>query len=141
MSKGQSFAFAEKNNCNLGVNPTYFSFKSYDFHMKFVLSVVDSVERLPHSEDERQAIDEFNEKLVNAGQRLLAVGIDAPSQSAVFDFRNGQAIVAEGPLIESDEIIAGFWVIEVENLDIARALAAEGSKSCNRKIELRPLLG
>jgi hypothetical protein len=109
--------------------------------MKFLLSVIDSVERMPHSQEERHAIDDFNEKLENAGQRLMAVGIDAPSQSAVFDFRNGQAIVAEGPLIESDEIIAGFWVIEVENLEVARALAAEGSKSCNRKIELRPLLG
>jgi hypothetical protein len=109
--------------------------------VKFLLSVIDSVERLPHSQEERQAIDDFNEKLENAGQRLMAVGIDSPSKSAVFDFRNGQAIVAEGPLIESDENIAGFWVIEVENLEIARALAAEGSKSCNRKIELRPLLG
>lgn len=109
--------------------------------MKFVLSVIDSVERLPHSEEERQTIDEFNKKLVKAGQRLLAVGIDAPSKSAVFDFRNGGKKITEGPLIESDEIIAGFWVIEVENLEIARALAAEGSQSCNRKIELRPLLG
>ena len=105
--------------------------------MKFLLSVIDSVERLPHSPQERQAIDDFNEKIENAGQRLMAVGIDAPSQSTVFDFRN----VTEGPLIESDEIIAGFWVIEVENLEVAQALAAEGSKSCNRKIELRPLLG
>ncbi len=109
--------------------------------MKFVLSVIDSVERLPHSEEERQAIDDFNEKLVNAGQRLMAVGIDAPSKSAVFDFRNGGEKITEGPLVESNEIIAGFWVIEVESLEIARALATEGSKSCNRKIELRPLLG
>jgi hypothetical protein len=109
--------------------------------MKFVLSVIDSVERLPHSKEERQAIDDFNEKLENAGQRLIAVGIDAPSKSAVFDFSNGKEIITVGPLIESNEIIAGFWVIEAENLEIARALAAEASKSCNRKIELRPLLG
>ncbi len=109
--------------------------------MKFVLSVIDAVERLPHSDAERKAIDDFNEKLEGAGQRLIAVGIDAPSKSAVFDFRNGSEEITEGPLIESNEIIAGFWVIEVESLEIARALAVEGSKSCNRKVELRPLLG
>ena len=109
--------------------------------MKFVMSVIDSVERLPHSEKERQAIDDFNEKLESAGQRILAVGIDSPATSAVFDFRNGLELVTEGPLHDNDEIIAGFWVIEVESLEIARALAAEGSKSCNRKVELRPLLG
>lgn len=109
--------------------------------MKFVLSVIDSVERLPHSIQERQAIDYFNEKLEASGQRILAAGIDSPTASAVFDFRNGQELITEGPLYENDEIIAGFWVIEAANLEEARALAAEGSKSCNRKIELRPLLG
>ncbi len=109
--------------------------------MKFVLSVIDSVERLPHSLQERHAIDDFNEKLEAAGQRILAVGIDSPSASAVFDFRNGQELIIEGPLYENDEIIAGFWVIEAADLEQARALAAEGSRSCNRKIELRPLLG
>jgi hypothetical protein len=109
--------------------------------MRFLLSVIDSLERMPHSEEERQAIDDFNEKLENAGQRLIAVGIDSPNKSAVFDFRSGAEIITKGPLLQSDEIVAGFWVIEVENTDIARDLAAEGSKSCNRKIELRPLLG
>lgn len=109
--------------------------------MKFVLSVIDFVERLPHSLQERQAIDDFNEKLEAAGQRILAVGIDSPAASTVFDFRNGQALITEGPLYDNDEIIAGFWVIEAANIEEARALAAEGSKSCNRKVELRPLLG
>ena len=109
--------------------------------MKFVISVIDSVERLPHSLQERQAIDDFNEKLEAAGQRILAVGIDSPAASSVFDFRNGLELITEGPLYDNDEIIAGFWVIEAANIEEARALAAEGSKSCNRKVELRPLLG
>jgi hypothetical protein len=109
--------------------------------MKFVLSVIDSIERLPHSLQERQDIDDFNEKLEAAGQSILAVGIESPAASAVFDFRNGQELITEGPLYENEEIIAGFWVIEATNLEEARTLAAEGSKSCNRKIELRPLLG
>ena len=109
--------------------------------MKFVISVIDSVERLPHSLQERQAIDDFNEKLEAAGQRILAVGIDSPAASTVFDFRNGSELITEGPLYDHDEIIAGFWVIEAASIEEARALAAEGSKSCNRKVELRPLLG
>jgi hypothetical protein len=31
-------------------------------------------------------------------------------------------------------------LIEAENIDVARKLAFAGSKACNRKVELRPLL-
>jgi hypothetical protein len=36
--------------------------------------------------------------------------------------------------------LAGFWIIEAPDLDVALKLAAEGSKACNRKIEVRPFL-
>ncbi|NBQ01552.1 MAG: hypothetical protein EBU45_05955, partial [Actinobacteria bacterium] len=36
---------------------------------------------------------------------------------------------------------AGFWIIDVPNQEIALELAARGSKACNRRVELRPLLG
>jgi hypothetical protein len=35
---------------------------------------------------------------------------------------------------------AGFRIIEAADLDVALGLAAEGSKACNRKIEVRPFL-
>jgi len=33
-----------------------------------------------------------------------------------------------------------FWIIEASDLDVALKLGAEGSKACNRKIEVRPFL-
>ena len=41
-------------------------------------------------------------------------------------------------LLESKEFLAGFWVIEAPHLDVALKLAAEGSKVCNRRLEVRP---
>ena len=109
--------------------------------MRFLISVIDTTSRSPHSPEERQAIDDFNEKLIAAGQRILAYGIDSPSTAAVFDHRSGNAEVIEGPLHDTEEFFAGFWVIEAKDLAEARELAAEGSRCCNRKVELRPLLG
>jgi hypothetical protein len=43
------------------------------------------------------------------------------------------------PFLESKEYLAGFWIIEAADLDVALKLAAEGSKRCNRKVEVRPL--
>jgi hypothetical protein len=45
------------------------------------------------------------------------------------------------PLFDAKENFSGFWLIEAESIEVARALAFAGSKACNRKVELRPLLG
>jgi hypothetical protein len=47
---------------------------------------------------------------------------------------------SDGPFLESKEYLGGFWIIEAPDRDVALRLAAEGSKACNRKVELRPVL-
>ncbi len=47
----------------------------------------------------------------------------------------------DGPFLESKEYLAGFWIIEAPDLDVALKLAADGSKYCNRMVEVRPFLG
>jgi hypothetical protein len=47
-------------------------------------------------------------------------------------------MVTDGPFLESKEYIAGLWIIEAADLDVALQLAAEGSRACNRKVEVRP---
>ncbi|MBB5616808.1 hypothetical protein BJ959_000304 [Chryseoglobus frigidaquae] len=37
--------------------------------------------------------------------------------------------------------MSGFWIIEAPDRDAALALAAEGSRACNRVVELRPFYG
>jgi hypothetical protein len=39
--------------------------------------------------------------------------------------------------VGNGKYLAGFWIIEVFDLDVALKLATEGSKACNRKIEVR----
>ncbi len=109
--------------------------------MRFVISVIDSMTRSPHSPDEIKAINDFNDKIGAAGQRLFACGLDSLKSAAVFDNRSGAGIATEGAFIETEEFFSGFWIIEVNDLDTARTLAAEGSRACNRRVELRLLLG
>jgi hypothetical protein len=42
--------------------------------------------------------------------------------------------------VESKEYLAGVWVWEAPDLDVALKLATEASKICDRKIEVRPFL-
>jgi hypothetical protein len=113
----------------------------YPFPMRFLISVIDTQTRSPHTPEEMKAIDDFNDKIEDAGQRLFACGIDSPDKAMVFDSRNAAAISIPGPHHSSDEFFSGFWIVKVDSLETAQQLAAEGSKACNRKVELRPLFG
>lgn len=109
--------------------------------MKFLLSVIDSQTRSPHSQEEMAAIDAFNDKLSAAGQRILAVGLESPKDAVVVDCRDGKTEQNSGPLHETTEFASGIWIVEVANREQALELAKEGSKACNRKVELRPIIG
>ena len=90
--------------------------------------------------DEMAAIDAFNEQIRADGHWVFAGGLASPSAATVVDGRNGEAVLTDGPYLESKEYLAGFWIIEAPDLDVALRLAALGSKACNRKVELRPFL-
>jgi hypothetical protein len=91
--------------------------------------------------EEMAAIDVFNERLEAEGHWVFAAGLAAPSSATVIDNRGGEALFTDGPYLESKEYLAGFWIIDAADLDVALKLAADGSKACNRKVEVRPFAG
>lgn len=86
-------------------------------------------------------IDEFNSKLQTNNYWVIAVGIAAPSNALSIDNRSDAGLIKSGSTLYGTEFMSGFWIIDVPNEEIAAQLAAAGSKACNRKVELRPLLG
>ena len=107
---------------------------------QYLMSVLDETAGLATAE-EMAAIDAFNEQLKADGRWVFAGGLAAPSTATVVDGRDGEPVFTDGPYLESKEHIVGFWIIEAPHLDVALRLSALGSKSCNRRIELRPFLG
>jgi hypothetical protein len=107
--------------------------------MQYLVSVIHDRVGLA-TPDEMAAIDVFNDRLQAEGHWVFAGGLASPDSATVIDNRGGEAMVTDGPFLESKEYLAGFWVIEARDLDVALELAADGSKSCNRKVEVRPFL-
>ena len=107
--------------------------------MQYLVSVIDD-ETGSGTPDEMAAIDVYNERLQAEGHWVFAAGVGAPETATVIDYRHGEAVFTDGPFVESKEHMAGFWIIDAPDLDVALKLAAEGSKACNRKVEVRPLL-
>ena len=107
--------------------------------MQYMVSVIHDTTGLA-TPDEMAAIDVFNDRLQAEGRWVFAGGLAAPSSATVIDNRGEEALFTDGPFLESKEYLAGFWIIEAADLDAALKLAAEGSKACNRKVEVRPFL-
>ena len=108
--------------------------------MRYMVSVIDDNTNSGTPEEEA-AIDVFNDRLQAEGHWVFAGSLGAPSTATVIDNRGGEALFTDGPFLESKEYVAGFWIMEAPDLDVALKLAAAGSKACNRKIEVRPFLG
>ena len=107
--------------------------------MRYLVSVIHDGTDLA-TPGEMAAIDVFNDRLIAEGHWVFAGGLGAPDTATVIDNRGSEPMFSDGPFIESKEYLAGFWVLEAPDLDVALRLAAEGSKVCNRKVEVRPFL-
>lgn len=107
--------------------------------MQYMVSVIDESTGLA-TPSEMAAIGEFNRRLQAEGHWVYANGLAAPETATVIDGRGEEPVFTDGPFVESKEYLAGFWIIEAPDLDVALKLATEGSKHCNRKVELRPIL-
>ena len=83
----------------------------------------------------------FNEELVKAGVMLDGDGLKPSSEGARVRFSGSQRTVIDGPFVETKELIAGYWIWQVESLDEA----IEWVKRCpnpmegESEIEIRPL--
>ena len=106
--------------------------------MKFVISVIDDLQNTGTAA-EMVEIDKFNDSLRAGGQWIFAWGLQPPETATVIDNRNDANLRTGKPLFESKENFSGLWIIEAESAEVAERLAYSASKSCNRKVELRPM--
>jgi hypothetical protein len=87
------------------------------------------------------ATEAFNEKITEAGIWVFGNGLQAASTATVVNALGAETVLTDGPYLETKEHIGGFWIIDVPDLDAALKWAAEGSKACQGKVEVRPFQG
>ncbi len=107
--------------------------------MQYLVSVIHDNSTLA-TDEEMTAIRAFNKRLQAEGNWVFAGGLGSPEAATVIDNRGDEPLFTDGPFVESKEYMIGFWIIEAPDLDVALKIAGEGSKHCNRKVEVRPFL-
>jgi hypothetical protein len=108
--------------------------------MQYLVSVIADTPDPTATPEEATAIDQFNERIQAEGHWVFAAGLGTTSNATVVDNRGAEAVFTDGPFVESKEYLAGFWIMDAADLDVALKLAAGASKACNRRIEVRPFL-
>src|SRR5215217_3021387 len=98
------------------------------FIMRFML-IVKADKRteagiLPTRQD-IEAMGKFNEEMIAAGVMVDGAGLQPSSKGARVVFQNGKAQVTDGPFVETKELIAGYWIINVKSRDEAIAWASK----------------
>ena len=108
---------------------------------RYLLSVFGPLERAefggyPSREDMVDAFADtgaFNERLRENGHLVFADGLEPATTATTVDGQGAKPVFTDGPYLETKEHLGGFWVIEADDLDVALALAADGSKACGRR--------
>ncbi len=61
----------------------------------------------------------YNEELVNAGVMLAGDGLHPSSKGARVRFSGADRTVTDGPFVETKELIAGYWLWQLDSMDEA----------------------
>jgi hypothetical protein len=107
----------------------------------FVKATKDSENGVMPSSEMLLAMGKYNEELVKAGIMLDGEGLHPSSRGARIQFSGDQRTVVDGPFAESKELIAGYWVWQVRDMDEA----IEWAKRCPNPtgaesvLEIRPV--
>jgi hypothetical protein len=81
----------------------------------------------------------LTEDLKRRGQYVLGEPLDATTTASTVRLREGRTLVSDGPFAETKEQLGGFYVVEVEDLDAALAIAGRIPSADVGSIEVRPI--
>ncbi len=83
-------------------------------------------------------MDRFTEELVQAGIFVAAAGLKNNGEAKRLSYDGAHLTVTDGPFAETKELIAGFSIWEVKDIDEAMAWARRAPMSGPSEIEIRP---
>ena len=89
---------------------------------------------------------EFTKSLAESGELVETRGLTAPVHARRIELTDGVPVVTDGPYAETQEVLAGYWVVDCESFDRATQVAARLSNcpgpagaAANAAVDVRPI--
>jgi len=95
----------------------------------------------PPDAGESEGWDALNDEMRQAGVYVVASGIEAPDAASTLRAPGGDRVLTDGPFAETEEVLFGFYVIDVPDLDAAVEWAAKMPSAAHGSVEIRPTVG
>ena len=114
---------------------------------RYLLSThtVEGEQREPMSEEQAretyQRLTAIEREMGNSGAWVFSARLHGSETATVVRVAGGEALTTDGPFAESKEHLAGFYMVDAEDLDAALGWATQVSETIDRPIEVRPLAG
>lgn len=107
--------------------------------MRFMVIITSNGESGGPSDSEGiAAMSRFNEEAIDAGILLAMEGLKSRDMGARITFEApGRTVVTDGPFAEAKEVVAGFWMIQVDSLADALSWARRAPMGAGAELELR----
>lgn len=70
-----------------------------------------------------QFMGSLNKELVDSGELVETRGLTAPAHARRVQLQNGVPVVTDGPYPETQEVLAGYWILECASFDRATEIA------------------
>ena len=108
--------------------------------MVIVKATEDSEKGVLPSPEAFAAMDKFTEELVKAGVLVAGAGLHPSSRAKRIIYEGSRRTVIDGPFAEARELVAGFSIWEVKDMDeaVAWAKRSPNPMSGRSEIEIRP---
>ena len=91
-------------------------------------------------------MEAFNQELAESGELVETRGLTAPVHTRRLQLREGVPVVTDGPYAESEEVLAGYWIVECDSFDRATQIAGRltetpgpGHAGDRARVDVRPV--
>jgi hypothetical protein len=91
------------------------------------------------TEEQLSDMTSFNEELVKAGVMLAGEGLRPTKDGVRIRFEGSERKVIDGPFAETKELLAGYWVWQVKDMDEAVEWLKRAPFEGGAEIEIRPV--
>jgi hypothetical protein len=112
---------------------------------QYLLSTYAVEGEVPGAPRTPEAMQAFMERVAALEAEMEASGtfvfggaLHGPDAATVVRVRDGDPVMTDGPFVEAKEHIAGFYIINADDLDAALAWAGKVADATNHPIEVSP---